>query len=88
MTRLAGWRVNASRRHGIMSWHEPCPCLCPLPVGHASGLHAPHAPAGPQVQKLNLGLPGHLHGYTYVLVSICTAGALGLLIYGTAVWTQ
>ena len=40
-----------------------------------------------QIQTLNLGMPSHFRGYTYALSSMVASIALGLLVYGTAVWT-
>jgi hypothetical protein len=41
-----------------------------------------------QVQRLLLSFPKTSHGYQYIGVSLGTALALGLLIYGVPVWTQ
>lgn len=46
------------------------------------------APSPPQIQKLNHSAPVPFHGYTYAVASILTSLTLGLLIYGTAVWTM
>ena len=40
-----------------------------------------------QIQTLNRGLPDNWHGYGYALGSMTTTVALGLIIYGTSVWT-
>lgn len=58
-------------RAAICSMTPPCVCVWRL-----------------QVQKLHLGIPtGTVHGYVYMLISLASALALGLAIYGTAVWT-
>lgn len=41
-----------------------------------------------QVQRLLLSFPKTSHGYQYIGISLGTALALGLLIYGVPVWTQ
>ena len=41
----------------------------------------------PQIQRLMLSFPKTSHGYQYILISLGTALALGLLVYGVPVWT-
>ena len=41
-----------------------------------------------QIETLCLGVPSHFRGYTYGLGSVIPAVALGLLVYGTTVWTM
>ena len=41
-----------------------------------------------QIQTLNRRLPSSLHGYMYALASMATAMALGVIIYGTSIWTM
>ena len=79
-----------------------CSCnIYPLPVGpnECFALNAeaalltespPHTvpTLSPQIQTLNRGLPSSLHGYMYALASMATAMALGVIIYGTSIWTM
>jgi len=41
-----------------------------------------------EIQKLSVTMPHNLRGYTYMGVSLVTAIILGIIIYGTSVWTM
>jgi hypothetical protein len=41
-----------------------------------------------QMQKLLQGFPAKGHAYSYYFMTVVPAYLLGLLVYGTAVWTS
>ena len=65
-------------------WQPTASCLPACPACAAPAIAWGCVP--PQLQKLNASRPSH--AYIYAGASILTAGALGLVVYGTAAWTM